>query len=61
MDSGNTFKQIIVFQAQMENHLALQNHMVNKFGLCYYKNVGRNVLKVIKQLYQEVQNRHSLL
>jgi hypothetical protein len=48
MDNGNTFKQIIPFQAQMENHLVLPPHMVNKFGICYYKNVGRNVLKVIK-------------
>jgi hypothetical protein len=48
MDNGSTFKQIIASQVQMENHLALQNHMANKFGLCYYKNAGQSALKVIK-------------
>lgn len=61
MVSGNIFKLMTVFQVLMDQVLALLSHMENKFGSCYFKNVGQSVLKVIKLSYLEVQNKLSLL
>lgn len=59
MENGDTLKLMICFQVGMENRHFSHNLMDDKFGSCFFRNVGLNVLKAINLSNQAILKKLS--